>query len=165
MPAEPPLFLHCSNEISIFQIYTKTSDRVFLSNVPALAHDPFSLTKMVEKVNPALYSLPSSTTRHQSLSPPPSDADSDLDPVDYKAGISDALDLLKRCLNVNPVRRITAKEALEHRFLRREGIDEGLTGPRDVGEGKCGNRHFLDEKGNRGLLFSRLEMGRSIACD
>ncbi|KLT38754.1 kinase-like protein [Cutaneotrichosporon oleaginosum] len=102
-------------------------NRTFISNVPTLDEPPESLASLILRLNPHLY------TPHQP-DPTPEEA------LEHILAVDCALDLCAKLLHVDSTRRITAAQALRHRFLGNaedDGPDEQL----DPTEGKCGLLH------------------------
>lgn len=130
-------------------------NRTFLSNLPSIDHEGKSLESIVLVSNPDLWN-------HQAF-PPPKPLFLD-DPfyepppneAQHRHEIEQALDLLKRCLALDPCRRLTAADALKHPWLRRPGVDEDKDGPRKPKEGVCKHMHRIEEGGIRAYALSCL---------
>ena len=108
-------------------------DRTFISNVPALDHPGYSLEDIIKVANPYLY------TNHS-----PDDT-----LAEHRQGIEEALDLLKHLLALDPCKRYTAGQALEHDFLAEPGVDMDADGPRGPGDAVCGEGHRVKNDGSR----------------
>lgn len=130
-------------------------NRTFLSNLPSIDHDGKSLESIVLVSNPDLWNHKAFPPPKPLFlddpfyEPPPSEAQ-------HRHEIEQALDLLKRCLALDPCKRITAADALKHPWLRRPGVDEDADAPRKPLEGVCRRQHRIDEDGHRALVFPPL---------
>jgi cell division control protein 7 len=122
-------------------------NRTFLSNLPSIDHEGRSLESIVLVSNPDLWNHKAFPPPKPLFlddpfyEPPPSEAQ-------HRHEIEQALDLLKRCLALDPCKRLTAADALKHPWLRRPGVDEDADGPRKPEEGVCKRMHRVEE-GNR----------------
>lgn len=67
----------------------------------------------------------------------------------HRQGITEALDLLKHVLALDPCKRYTAGQALEHEFLAEKGVDMDADGPRGPGDAVCGEGHRVKGDGSR----------------
>lgn len=110
------------------------------TNISTITQQPMkSLSDLVLKMNPNLYTPPSSN-------PTPVEARRHIESVDSM------LDMLKRCLVIDATRRWTAGQLLRHRFLEEELRDdekEDQGNPvgelREIGEGACGHLHYMKD--------------------
>jgi cell division control protein 7 len=110
-------------------LFTLMSDRTMITNVPTLDTPPPTFSTLVTKLNPHVYTPPTSKLD-------PEDARQHIEMID--AGI----DLCRRMLRLDSTNRITAAAALKHRFFG----DHAETDEDDVEilegtEGKCGELH------------------------
>jgi cell division control protein 7 len=112
-------------------------DRTIISNVPTVDHAPESLTHLVLKLNPHLYTP-------QISQPTPQEAKKHITDVD------NAIDLCSRLLRLDHTKRLTAAQSLRHAFFRTDPKDQGEQDVFvDIGEGKCGRLHAIDTDGKR----------------
>lgn len=131
-------------------------NRTFLSNLPSIDHDGHTLEAVILVSNPDLWNHKAFPAPKPLFlddpfyDPPPGE-------TQHRAEISQALDLLKRCLALDPCKRITATDALLHPWLRRPGIDENKDGPRKPTEGVCRRKHKIDEYGVREFPFLSID--------
>ncbi|BEJ11324.1 hypothetical protein CspHIS471_0107460 [Cutaneotrichosporon sp. HIS471] len=102
-------------------------NRTFVSNVPTLDDPPESLASLILRLNPHLY------TPHQ---PHPTQEEA----LDHILAIDAALDLCSKLLHTDSTKRLTAAQALRHRFLA-DQADDGPDELLDPTEGKCGLLH------------------------
>ncbi|KAL7413178.1 kinase-like domain-containing protein [Mrakia frigida] len=107
-------------------------NRTLISNVPALDHAGHNLESIILTANPYLYSNHSPDDTLQ----------------EHEQGIAEALDLLKHILALDPCKRYTAGQALEHEFLAEEGVDPDFDGPRGPGMAVCAEGHKLNDDGS-----------------
>ncbi|KAJ8487928.1 hypothetical protein ONZ45_g14148 [Pleurotus djamor] len=143
--------------------------RTFATNVPSVTPEGTSWRELITRLNPELNTPPPPDTRYYpysvdpSLMPPssmppppvpsrasasrksPPSADAQED-SEYAGEIEMALDLLERTLHPECTHRITPRDALNHPFLRdpKEPDDDTIF-PHPIGEGVCGELHFIDE--------------------
>lgn len=121
------------------------SDRTILCNVPTIDTAPLSITQVILKLNPHLYTPPQ-------MYPTPDQAREHIEFMDA------AMDLCSHMLRLDCTRRYTAKQSLEHAFLKDPSFVSEKVGDagEEVGErthpmeGKCGQLHFVD--GPEGVL-------------
>ncbi|CDZ98699.1 kinase-like protein [Phaffia rhodozyma] len=107
-------------------------NRTFISNLPSIDHPGHPLESIILAANPDFYNS---------------------DEPNYRADIMLALDLLKRCLALDPCKRITANEALYHPFLAQNDVDEDEDAPRNPLKGICRRSHIYDdEKGQHHVI-------------
>ncbi|KDQ15378.1 hypothetical protein BOTBODRAFT_108590 [Botryobasidium botryosum FD-172 SS1] len=130
-------------------------NRTFATNVPAVVDRGLTWQETVERFNPHLY-YPAPTD-------PPSHSHRAQQAHEYSEKhntlIASALDLLTQCLETDPTKRITAREALYHPFLveplseevkaecERWGVNvsgDDAFFPWPPGNGVCGTAHFVD---------------------
>jgi cell division control protein 7 len=128
-----------------------------MTNVPTVDQPPASLTDLVLKLNPHLYTPPTSM-------PSPQEAE------EHIIAMDDALDLCTRLLKLDATKRISAKRALNHPFFHNsEDFEEEIELPVLTGvEGKCGHLHSLAD-GKRELTSGgdtahRYGMRRELTC-
>lgn len=114
-----------------------------MTNVPTVDTPPTSLTDMVLKLNPHLYTPPPTQD--------PQTADEHILTMDH------ALDLCSKLLKLDATKRISAKEALNHEFFRLHSwYEEEVELPLFSGvDGKCGHLHSVAE-GKRKSCFCRV---------
>lgn len=122
-------------------------DRTILSNVPSLDSAPASLTALVLKLNPHIFTPPK-------LHPSQTDAKAHIEAVD------NTIDLCARLLRLDATKRVTAAAALRHPFLRpvqgeskEDLVEEELLSGVD---GKCGFLHGTDD-GKRALNIGNIQ--------
>lgn len=124
---------------SPFSVLKMLSDRVIITNIPSIEPQGKDLREFVIGLNPDIF-----TKRWKS--------DSDTkDQIEiarqkHEEDVEQAIDLLQATLQVESIKRITARDALYHPFLREEGMpgdDEYF--PHPVGYGICGKLHWKDE--------------------
>lgn len=101
------------------------SDRTIITNVPTVDEPLDDMTTIVLKLNPNLYVPKCSTT------PTPEEAE------EHIVAMDNALNLLKKCLLLDPTKRITAANALEHPFFDQAILDQEI---RDEEEGMTWGR-------------------------
>ena len=118
--------------------------------------------EFIEKQNTELFQTPSYI-----------DGNNQAEVSAYFEDLSAALDLVDKMLHPESTKRITAREALYHRWL----VEEGKPGddeffPHPFGDGVCGEFHFRDDVtdqlcisslGHRGLGIRQLSAGEGIA--
>lgn len=123
--------------------------------MPTVDHPGLTWTEVTERFNPYLYypiSAEPSTPSQQSQE------EHEL-AEKHNALITSALDLLSQCLDTDPTKRITARDALYHPFLEEplppeveseaQALGVDLPGddaffPWPPGNGVCGAAHFID---------------------
>lgn len=110
-------------------------NRTIITNVPSVDDPPESLSTMILRLNPHLY------TPHQPH-PTPDQA------AEHIANVDAMLDLVTRLLHMDPTRRLTASAALRHRFINADDSPDELIDPT---EGKCGHLHEWTAEGQREL--------------
>lgn len=130
-------------------------DRTFATNVPAVDHSGLTWTEVVERFNPYLYY----PTPAESATPSQRSQEEAERAEKHNTLIASALDLLTLCLDIDPTKRITAREALYHPFLEEplppeveaqaQALGVELPGddaffPWPPGNGVCGSAHFVD---------------------
>ncbi|WOO79374.1 Cell cycle serine/threonine-protein kinase hsk1 [Vanrija pseudolonga] len=114
-------------------------NRTIMTNVPSVDAAPDSLSALILRLNPHLY------TPHQS-NPTAEEA------MEHITAIDQALDLCSRLLRLDSTTRLTASAALRHAFLANEedsGPDELL----EPGDAKCGNLHSYTSDGQHQAQF------------
>jgi len=122
-----------------------------MSNVPSVDTAPESLTTVILRLNPHIYTPP--------LSNPSRD-----EAVEHITAIDDAIKLCEQMLRLDATKRITAAASLRHPFLAVSEGDEGWKEDMDkveavsVLEGKCGHLHGI-EGSKRGFICSRSDAG------
>jgi cell division control protein 7 len=127
---------------------TGLADRTIISNLPTLDSAPASLSALILKLNPHIYTPPFAH-------PTTEQAKTHIKQVD------DALDLCARLLRLDVTKRLTAAQALRHLFFaqhRGEGemvVEEGEDEVVKVGEGKCGRLHAVDADGKRESILAK----------
>lgn len=133
----------------------RLSGRTISMNIPAINDIPQkSLHDLVLSLNPNLYTPPCSDVL-------PAEAKRHIDSVEAM------LDLLRRCLILDPTKRWTAGQLLRHKFLE-DGLEdderEGTRGEglalREIGEGVCGHLHFM-RNGQREFGLNLGTLGRT----
>ena len=122
-------------------------NRTIISNVPSLDVAPTSLSLMILKLNPHIYTP---LMQH----PSPADAKTHIEAIDH------AIDLCTRLLRLDATKRLTAASALRHPFLRprddENAEDLEPEEPFDPETGKCGHLHGM-LGGTRSFSGWRLE--------
>lgn len=105
-----------------------------MTNVPTVDAPPVSLTEVVLKLNPYLYTPPPTTQDPQT-------ADEHILTMDR------ALDLCGKLLKLDATKRISAKDALNHEFFRlHSNYEKEVQLPLLSGvDGKCGHLHSVAE--------------------
>ena len=98
--------------MSLCALRQLTKDRTIITNVPTLDDPLEDIKSIVLKLNPTLY-IPKCST-----SPTPAEAEEHIMAMDH------ALNLLRKCLILDPTKRITAANALEHPFFDQAVIDQ-----------------------------------------
>ncbi|KAF8592197.1 kinase-like protein [Ramaria rubella] len=140
-----PLF-HCPNDtealVEIAVLLGKKAiekagvlhNRLIITNIPTIEQSNRNWREFVQTLNPGL--LQHSSDESDGKSSPTSSQHEDL---------VQAIDLLGATLEAESVKRITARDALYHPFLKDEedvGDDEYF--PHPLGQGLCGEYHFKD---------------------
>ncbi|WVQ95610.1 hypothetical protein IAU59_002708 [Kwoniella sp. CBS 9459] len=132
-------------------------NRTIMTNVPTVDSHPSTLSALVLKLNPHIY------TPHMT-NPSPADAKEHIESIDQ------AIDLCQRLLRLDSTKRLTAAQALRHPFLapgpdepdeEAEMDDEVL----DPTEGKCGDLHEVVDRRHRAYFhpdMSELQFGQGI---
>jgi cell division control protein 7 len=124
------------------------SDRTIITNVPTVDNTPDSLTPVILKLNPHIYTPPLSNPSKE-------------DAIEHITLIDQAIDLCGRLLRLDATKRITAANALRHPFLApsdprpSEWQDMKEDEILDVRAGKCGHLHGV-EGNRRGFCFGEL---------
>lgn len=127
---------------------------VLETNIPTIGEKGFSFEKIIRwstgRTAPkAASASSSSTTTSEALLPPPPP------PPPLLPGEHKAIDFLYACMELDPKRRISAQDALEHPFLATlvadddELVEDGEMAPKDqlaaagIGGGGAGGHHGL----------------------
>jgi cell division control protein 7 len=128
--------------------------RTFATNIPEI-QDRTSWTDFVKRLNPDLVA--------GEPIPSPPRTDEEAEEAKRRRLVTEACDLLERCLEPLSVDRITAHEALYHPFLAPDmeeliaaqanpdhpiELDEDELFPHPPGSGICGNHHDLTKNGD-----------------
>ena len=118
-------------------------DRTIISNIPIIDIAPPSLTTIVHRLNPNIYTPPLAN-------PTPQEAKIHIQAIDQ------AIDLCKKLLRLDATQRLTASAALQHPLfdvshLNDEDPAQNMIEEEDllVNEGKCGNLHEMIMRGNK----------------
>nr|XP_031862507.1 uncharacterized protein CI109_002004 [Kwoniella shandongensis]KAA5529579.1 hypothetical protein CI109_002004 [Kwoniella shandongensis] len=117
-------------------------NRTIISNVPTIDNNPPTLSALVLKLNPHIY------TPHMS-NPTPADAREHIESIDQ------AIDLCTRLIRLDATKRLTAAQALRHPFLSADVDPEDEAGQDEVlapTEGKCGELHEVEGSKHRAYL-------------
>ncbi|OCF43627.1 CDC7 protein kinase [Kwoniella heveanensis CBS 569] len=122
-------------------------NRTMMTNVPTVDSHPPTLSALVLKLNPHIY------TPHMT-NPSPADAKEHIESIDQ------AIDLCQRLLRLDSTKRLTADQALRHPFLAPgEGEDEEAEPEDEVldpTEGKCGDLHEVIDGKHRAYFHPEL---------
>lgn len=130
--------------------------RTFSTNIPEIK-DRIPWSKFVTKLNPKLFdSLP------VRLEPP--ETPEEREQEEMRKLVVDALDLLEKCLEPFSFKRITARDALYHPFLKADAheiaqaraaypeypteLEDDEFFPHPFGQGICGQHHQIDSNGD-----------------
>ncbi|BEI80242.1 hypothetical protein CcaverHIS002_0107710 [Cutaneotrichosporon cavernicola] len=138
---------------SAMQRCSMLHNRTFISNVPTLDDPPESLASLILRLNPHLY------TPHQ---PHPTQEEA----LDHILAIDAALDLCSKLLHTDSTKRLTAAQALRHRFLA-DQADDGPDELLDPTEGKCGLLHqWVDgqHQARFGDMWEDMRFGQGFPC-
>ncbi|GMK54719.1 hypothetical protein CspeluHIS016_0113050 [Cutaneotrichosporon spelunceum] len=136
---------------STMQRCSMLHNRTFISNVHTLDEPPESLASLILRLNPHLY------TPHQ---PYPTQEEA----LDHILAIDAALDLCTKLLHADSTKRLTAAQALRHRFLG-DAADDGPDELLDPNEGKCGLLHqWVDgqHKARFGDMWEEMRFGQGF---
>ncbi|WVF68054.1 hypothetical protein IAT40_002817 [Kwoniella sp. CBS 6097] len=131
-------------------------NRTIMTNVPTVDSHPSTLSALVLKMNPHIY------TPHMT-NPSPADAKEHIECIDQ------AIDLCQRLLRLDSTKRLTAAQALKHPFLVPGEGEDGEEEPEDVvldpTEGKCGDLHEVIDGRHRAYFhpeMGELQFGQGI---
>ncbi|KAF8490281.1 kinase-like domain-containing protein [Gautieria morchelliformis] len=108
-------------------------NRVIITNIPSVEPNGRDWSEFVQTLNPGL-------CEHHG-----SNGDDAVSSQRHEEDVTQAIDLLKATLEPESVKRVTARDALYHPFLKGEedvGDDEFF--PHPFGQGMCGMYHFKD---------------------
>ena len=110
-------------------------DRVIITNIPSIEAEGRDWRDFVQKLNPGLF-------QHHGVS---DDVISSVSSQQHEEDVVQAIDLLRATLEPESVKRITARDALYHPFLKGEGdVSDDNFFPHPFGRGVCGMYHFKD---------------------
>jgi len=145
--------------------------RAFFTNVPSLSMNGTSWRDLCKKINPGLYTHGPPVLEDDGEGDESDGSSLKIETDDRVAEVNGAVDLLEHLLDPDSTRRYTAKDALNHPWLRSDNpVDyDDQFFPHPIQEGACADFHYVDEANSHvvgdvaGSVRRQLVAGEGIA--